>query len=114
MPGLAKRSLYSRTGAVASKHRRSHVPPVRHLANPASLISIPLLAAAHTGSRITFGCSDLTTLAHTLVELDLATESDWIAVERGPAGLVEFVFRRFLHDHGQETIAEHFELSLTL
>jgi hypothetical protein len=53
-------------------------------------------------------------LAHTLVEIGLATESDWIGAGKTPAVLVDSVFRRFLHDHGQEFIAEHFELSLTL
>jgi hypothetical protein len=56
----------------------------------------------------------LTALAQTLVEIDLADESDWIAAGRVPAVMVDSVFRRFLLDHGQEIIAEHFELSLTL
>ena len=60
------------------------------------------------------GCSDLTTLAQTLVEIGLATESDWIAAGKTPAALVDSVFRRILSDHCQEIIAEHFELSLTL
>ena len=114
MPGLARRSQYSRTGAVLARQRRSRVSPVRHLANPASLIAIPLLEAAHAGARITFGCSDLIALAQTLVEIDLATESDWIAAGKIPAALVESAFRRFLRDHGQEIIAKHFELYLTL
>jgi hypothetical protein len=70
--------------------------------------------AAHAGSRITFGCSDLAALAQTLVEIDFATASDWIAAGRTPAALVDSVFRRFLRDRGQEIIAEHFELYLTL
>jgi hypothetical protein len=53
-------------------------------------------------------------LAQALVEIDLATESDWIAAGRIPAALVDSVFRRFLCDHDQEIIAEHFELYLTL
>ena len=57
---------------------------------------------------------DLTVLAQTLVEIGLATESDWIAAGKTPAALVDSVFRRFLRDHGQEIIAEHFELYLTL
>jgi len=56
----------------------------------------------------------LTALAQTLVELDLAAESDWIAAERVSAALVEAVFHRFLRDHGQEIIAKHVELYLTL
>ena len=53
-------------------------------------------------------------MAQTLVETGLATESDWIAAGKVPAALVDSVFRRFLRDRGQELIAEHFELSLTL
>jgi hypothetical protein len=53
-------------------------------------------------------------LAQTLVEIGLATESDWIAAGRTPAALVDSICRRFLRDHGQEIIAEHFELYLTL
>ena len=49
-----------------------------------------------------------------MVEIDLATESDWIAAGRIPATLVDSVFRRFLRDHCQEVIAGHFELYLTL
>jgi hypothetical protein len=114
MPGHTKRRQYSCTGTVTSRQRRSRIFPVRYLANPASLISIPRLEAAHAGTRVTFGCSDLTALAQTLVEIDLANESDWVAAERAPAALVDSVFRRFLRDHGQEIIAEQFELSLTL
>jgi hypothetical protein len=114
MPGLAKRSQHPRTGAIPSRQRRTRVSPVRYLANPASLIAIPRLERAHAETRITFGCSDLTTLAQTLVEIDLAAESDWIAAGKIPAALVESAFRRFLRDHGQEIIAEHFELYLTL
>src|SRR5208337_153767 len=114
MPRLARSKQCSRTGSLPARKRRSRLSPVRHLANPASLIGIPRLEAAHAGSRITFGCSDLTALAQTLVEIDLATESDWFATGKVPAALVDSVLRRFLLDHGQETIAEHFELSLTL
>ena len=99
-----------------SPSKEAGIPSSRtgYLANPASLIGIPRLEAAQAGSRITFGCSDLTALAQTLVEIGLATESDWIAAGKVPAALVDSVFRRFLRDHGQEIIAEHFELSLTL
>ena len=72
------------------------------------------MEAAHAGSRLTFGCSDLTALAQTLVAIDLATASDWIAAGQAPAAFVDSAFRRLLHDHGQEIIAEHFELYLTL
>ena len=114
MPRLARRSQSIGAGSLAPSKRRSRLSPVGYLANPASLTGIPKLEVAHAGNRITFGCSDLTALAQTLVEIDLATEADWIAAGRVPAALVENVFRRSLHDHGQETVAEHFELYLTL
>ncbi len=114
MQRLARSKQCSRTGSLTARKRRSRLPRTGYLANPASLIGIPKLEAAHAGSRITFGCSDLTALAQTLVEIDLATESDWIAAGKTPAALVDSVFRRFLRDHGQEIIAEHFELYLTL
>jgi len=114
MPRLARSKQCSRSGSLTTRKRRSRLSPVRHLANPASLIGIPRLEAAHAGSRITFGCSDLIALAQTLVEIGLATESDWIAAGKAPTALVDSLFRRFLRDHGQEIIAEHFELSLTL
>ena len=69
---------------------------------------------SHVGNKISFGSSALTALAQTLVEIDLATESDWIAAEKTPSTLVEQVLRRYLADRGQSIIAEHFELSLTL
>jgi hypothetical protein len=114
MPRLARSKQCSGTGSLTARKRRSRLSPVRYLANPAILIGIPRLEAAHSGTRITFDCSDLTALAQALVEIDLATESDWIAAERVPTVLVDNVFRRFLRDHGQETVAEHFELYLTL
>jgi len=63
-------------------------------------MGIPKLEAAHAGSRITFGCSDLTALAQSLVEIGLAKESDWIGAGKTPAALVDFVFRRFLVSAG--------------
>src|SRR5271157_3769564 len=114
MPRFARSKQCSRTGSLPARKWRSRLSPVRHLANPASLIGIPRLEAAHAGSRIIFGCSDLTALAQTLVEIGFATESDWIAAGKTSAALVDSVFRRFLREHGQEIIAEHFELSLTL
>ena len=114
MQRLARSKQRSRTGSLTARKRRSRLPRTGYLANPASLIGIPRLEAAQAGSRITFGCSDLTALAQTLVEIDLATESDWIGAGKAPAALVDSVFRRFLRDHGQEIIAEHFELYLTL
>jgi hypothetical protein len=63
---------------------------------------------------MSFGSSALTELAQTLVEIDQANESDWIAAGKTPSTLVEHVLRRYLADRGQSTIAEHFELTLTL
>jgi hypothetical protein len=63
---------------------------------------------------MSFGSSALTELAQTLVEIDQANESDWIAAEKNPSTLVEQVLRRYLADRGQSALAEHFELSLTL
>src|SRR5271165_2912976 len=114
MPRLARSKQCSHTGSLTARKRRSRLPRTRYLANPASLISIPRVEAAHAGSRITFGCSDLTALAQTLVEIGPATESDWIGAGKTPAALIDSVFRRFLRDHGREIIAEHFELSLAL
>jgi len=114
MPRLARGKQCSRTGSLTARKRGSRLSRTGYLANPASLIGIPKLEAAHAGSRITFGCSDLTALAQTLVEIDMASESDWIRAGKVPAALVDSVFRRFLRDHGQEIIAEHFELYLTL
>ena len=87
---------------------------IGYLANPASLISIPRLEPVHAGIKISFGSSALTALAQTLVEIDEASESDWTAAEKNPSTLVEHVLRRYLGDRGQSTIAEHFELTLTL
>src|SRR5271157_5163351 len=80
----------------------------------ASLIGIPRLEITHIGNKISFGSSGLTALAQTLVETDPASEADWIAAEKTPSTLVEHVLRSYLADRGQSTIAEHFELSLTL
>jgi len=114
MQRLATGKQCSRPGSLTARKRRTRLPGTRYLADPASLTGIPKLEAAHAGSRITFGCSDLTALAQTLVEIGLATESDWIRAGKTPAALVDSVFRCFLCDHGQEIIAEHFELHLTL
>ena len=114
MPRLSRSKQCSRTGSITARKRGSRLPRARYLANPASLIGIPKLEVAHAENRITFGCSDLTALAQTLVEIDAADDSDWIAAERVPFALVEQVFRRFLRDHGRETVAEHFELYLSL
>ena len=68
MPRLARSKQRSRAGSLTARNRRSRLPRPGYLANPASLIGIPRLEAAHAGSRITFGCSDLTALAQALVE----------------------------------------------
>src|SRR5271157_1708883 len=103
MQGLARSKQLSRTGSLTARKRRSRLPRTGYLANPASLIGIARLEAAHAGNRITFGCSDLTVLAQSLVEIGLATGCDWIAAGKTPTALVDSVFRRFLRDHGQET-----------
>ena len=114
MPRLARSKQCSRTGSLPARKRRSRLPRPGYLANPASLIGIPKLEVGHAGNRITFGCSELNSLAQALVEIGLAAESDWIAAGRIPAALVDSVFRRFLRNRGQEIIAEHFELYLRL
>jgi hypothetical protein len=77
-------------------------------------MGIPRLERTHSGTEISFGSSALSALAGTLVGLDLASESDWIAAGKLPSALVDGVLRRFLSDRGQGSVAEHFELSLTL
>ena len=114
MPRLARSKQRSRTGCLPARKRRSRLPRTGYLANPASLIGIPRLEEGHSGNKISFGSSALTALAQTLVNIDLATEADWIGAEKQPSRLVENVLRRFLADRGQSTIAEHFELTLTL
>jgi hypothetical protein len=110
----ARSKQRSRAGSLTARKRRSSLPRTRYLANPASLIGIPRLEKDHIGNKISFGSSALTALAQTLVEIDLATEADWIAAGNIPSTLVEQVLRRYLADRGQSTIAEHFELSLSL
>jgi hypothetical protein len=114
MPRLARSKHRPRTGSVAPRKRRSRLSRTGYLANPAGLIGIPRLEPVHVGNKIGFGSSALTALAQTLVEIDQANESDWIAAEKAPSTLVEQVLRRYLADRGQSIIAEHFELSLTL
>ena len=114
MPRLARSKQCSRTGSLTARKRRSRLPRTGYLANPASLIGIPRLEPVHAGNKISFGSSALTALAQTLVKIDQANESDWIAAGKTPSTLVEQVLRRYLADRGQSIIAEHFELSLTL
>ncbi len=103
-----------RTGSLAAGKGRSRVSAGGGLANAAALMAIPMLQKEQTGNRLAFGCSDLAALALSLVELDIASDADWIAAERVPSAMVDRVLRRFLQSKGQETIAEHFELYLTL
>ena len=114
MPRLAAGKQRSRSGSLPARKRRPRLSPVGYLANPASLTGIPKLDSHHSGTRITFGDAKLTSLAQTLVEIDLANESDWIAAAKVPSALVDRAIRRFLREHGQELIAEHFELCLSL
>lgn len=85
-----------------------------YLAPASGLIGIPKLEAPYAGEKITFGSSALTTLAQTLAEIGMANHADWTNANKTPSTLVDYVLRRFLADHGQGIIAEHFELCLTL
>jgi hypothetical protein len=114
MPRLAAGKQRSRPGPLPARKRRPRLSPIGYLANPASLTGIPKLDSHHSGTRLTFGDAKLTALAQTLVEIDLVNESDWIAAGENPSALVDRVFRRLLREHGQEIIAEHFELCLSL
>src|SRR5271165_5787158 len=114
MQRLSRSKQCSRTGSLPARKGRSDVPRARYLANPASLIGIPRLEQGHAGNKISFGSSALTAIAQTLIEIDQADESDWIAAGKTPSTLVEHVLRRYLADRGQSALAEHFELSLTL
>ena len=88
MPRLARSKQRSRTGALTARKRRPRLSRTGYLANPASLIGIPRLEPVHAGNKISFGSSSLTALAQTLVEIDLATEADWIAAGKIPSTLV--------------------------
>ena len=89
MPRLARSMHCSRTGSLTARKRRSRLSRTGYLASPASVIGIPKLEVGHARNRISFGCSELNSLAQALVEIDLATESDWIAAGKIPAALVE-------------------------
>jgi hypothetical protein len=114
MPRLARSKQCSRSGSLTARKRGSRLPRTGYLANPAGLIGIPRLEPVHVGNKISFGSSTLTALSQTLVDIGLASEADWIAAGKNPSTLVEHVLRRCLADRGQSTIAEHFQLSLTL
>lgn len=104
----------ARAGAVDPATRRSSVARSGYLAPAAGLIGIPKLQPCHGGEKIGFGSSALTMLAGSLVEIGLAHEADWDAARKLPSTLVDQVLRRYLSDHGQAVIAQHFELCLTL
>ena len=114
MQRFSRSKQCSRKGSLTARKGRSRLSRTRYLANPASLIGIPRLEPVHAGNKISFGSSALTGLAQTLVEIDLADKADWIAAEKTPSIMVEQVLRRYLADRGQSTLAEHFELYLTL
>src|SRR5271166_5756056 len=101
MQRLSRSKQCSRTGSLPARKGRPRLPRARYLADPASLIGIPRLEPVHAGNKISFGSSALTALAQTLVEIDQADESDWIAAEKTPSTLVEQVLRHYLADHGQ-------------
>ena len=114
MRRLASSRQRARTGALSATNRRPGISRSGYLANPSCLMGIPRLERTHSGCKVSFGSSALSALAGTLVEIDLASESDWIAAGKLPSTLVDSVLRRFLSDRGQQSVAEHFELSLTL
>lgn len=114
MRRLATGRQCARAGSLVARKRRARIPRAGYLANPASLIGIPRLEPVHSGGKLSSGSAALTALAQTFVEIDLADESDWIAVEKIPSLLVERVIGRYLAERGQAMIADHFELSLTL
>ena len=114
MRGLASSRQRVRKGALPATIRRPSGSRSGYLANPSCLMGIPRLERTQAGGKISFGSSALSALAGILVEIDLASESDWIAAGKLPSALVDHVLRRFLSDRGQGSVAEHFELSLTL
>jgi hypothetical protein len=63
----------------------------------------------HAGEKIGFGASSITALAQSLVELGFSTRADWTDAVCVHSKLVDLALRRFLADHGQALIAEHFE-----
>ena len=114
MPRLARSKQCSRTGSLTARKRRSRLPRTGYLANPASLIGIPRLEAVHAGNRISFGSSALTALGSNPGRNRSRHRIRLDRRRKNSSALVEHVLRRFLADRGQDIIAEHFELSLTL
>jgi len=100
--------------AFGASTRRPTLAGAWYLAAATGLISIAKLQPTHGGGKIGFGSSSLTALAQSLVELGFATRTDWTDAARVPSKLVDLALRRFLADHGQALIAQHFELALTL
>jgi hypothetical protein len=114
MSGRTSRKPGPRAGTFGAGTRRPALARSGYLARASGLISIPKLQPSHSGEKIGFGASSLTALAQSLVELGFATRADWTDAARVPSKLVDLALRRFLADHGQALIAQHFELALTL
>jgi hypothetical protein len=114
MSGRTSRKPDPRASTFGAGTRRPALARPRYLARASGLISIPKLQPNHAGEKIGFGASSLTALAQSLVELGFATSADWTDAARVPSTMVDRVLRRFLANHGQALIAEHFELSLML
>ena len=114
MPRLARSKQCSRTGSLPARKRRSRLPRTGYLANPASLIGIPRLEAAHAGNR---SASVRPPSPHWLKPWWKSTSPlnrTGSPQRKTPPHWSSMCFRRYLADHGQSIIAEHFELSLTL
>jgi hypothetical protein len=114
MSGRTRRKPGSRASAFGASTRRPTLAGPWYLAAAAGLISIAKLQPTHGVGKIGFGSSSLTALAQSLVELGFATSADWTDAARVPSTMVDRLLRRFLADHGQALIVEHFELSLML
>ena len=114
MSGRTRRKPGPRASAFGAGTRRPSLARPGYLARASGLISIPKLQPNHAGEKIGFGASSLTALAQSLVELGFARRADWTDAVRVPSQLVDLALRRFLADHGQALIAQHFELALTL
>src|SRR5581483_7904143 len=114
MSGRTSRKRDPRAGTFGAGTRRPALARPGYLARASGLISIPKLQPNHAGEKIGFGASSLTALAQSLVELGFATRADWTDAAHVPSKLVDLALHRFLADHGQALIAQHFELALTL
>ena len=114
MRRLASSRQRARAGALSAANRRSSIPRAGYLANPPCLMGIPRLERTHAGRKISFGSSTLSALAGTLVETDLASESDWISRRKASFHAGRLCAPPVLERPRTESVAEHFELSLTL